>query len=333
MRTLAWFAATLVAGVALVYAFEHLGVARSLELRPWRIWGAAAAGLVLLSPVALYSLRKRSTYFLYLHFRRMADFDARVAAVRSGVMDLQREVYNRVHTRHRPIRRLARGVLRAHGLGRYFRVVVEAKPTGEPGGGTVPEVRLVKRDPMGPLSLWLKMHVWLGLLAFVVIVLHTGLEVHGVLAGAALVLFALVTLTGLGGALLFRLLPPRLTPLEGELLPDEMRRKGEMLDARMAEVWHEAPQEVREAAGGRLAVLSTREASRRSEALWSLRGEVEAAARALGVMLVQRARLDARYRLERRHEVLLHGWLAVHVPLAAAMAVAVAAHAISFWYY
>ncbi len=63
---------------------------------------------------------------------------------------------------------------------------------------------------LGATRLWMKLHVWLGLLALPVVLLHTGFHFGGPLPAFTLVLFLLVMASGLWGLAVQQWLPQKL---------------------------------------------------------------------------------------------------------------------------
>jgi hypothetical protein len=63
---------------------------------------------------------------------------------------------------------------------------------------------------LGRTRLWMKLHVWLGLVCLPVIVVHTGFGFGGPLAAFTLILFLLVTASGIWGLVLQQWLPEKL---------------------------------------------------------------------------------------------------------------------------
>jgi hypothetical protein len=71
--------------------------------------------------------------------------------------------------------------------------------------------------PLGRVSVWLKAHVWLGLLSFLLVLCHTGWRWGHGLDAALMWLFLIITLSGVWGMFLQHYVPGRMT----ELIPRE----------------------------------------------------------------------------------------------------------------
>src|SRR5207248_8804081 len=66
-------------------------------------------------------------------------------------------------------------------------------------------------SPLGRVKTWLSAHVWLGLLSFLLILMHAGFRWGGGLAGALMWLFTVVAASGILGVVLQNYLPRRMT--------------------------------------------------------------------------------------------------------------------------
>ena len=64
---------------------------------------------------------------------------------------------------------------------------------------------------LGPARAWMQLHIWLGLLAVPLILFHAGFRLGGALTTTLMVLFAVVTLSGLFGLALQQYLPTIMT--------------------------------------------------------------------------------------------------------------------------
>lgn len=68
-------------------------------------------------------------------------------------------------------------------------------------------------SPLGRVETWLKAHVWLGLLSFLLILCHTGFRWGEGLSGVLMWLFVVITASGVWGLVLQAWLPRRMTEL------------------------------------------------------------------------------------------------------------------------
>jgi len=68
-------------------------------------------------------------------------------------------------------------------------------------------------SPLGRLKIWLRAHVWLGLLSFLLILFHAGFRWGHGLAAVIMGMFLIITLSGLFGLALQNYIPRRMTQL------------------------------------------------------------------------------------------------------------------------
>ena len=116
-----------------------------------------------------------------------------------------------------------------------YRMYVAASPYGASGGswpgliygiaGTLAMVlagllaarKKVRTWRLGPARAWMQMHIWLGILAVPLLCFHAGFRLGGLLTTTLMVLFGVVTVSGLFGLVLQQYLPAMMTqrvPLE-----------------------------------------------------------------------------------------------------------------------
>ena len=68
---------------------------------------------------------------------------------------------------------------------------------------------------VGPVQWWLRAHIWLGLLALPLAVLHSGFRLGGPLSAATMIVFALVIASGVWGLAMQQFLPVRMLDMVG----------------------------------------------------------------------------------------------------------------------
>ena len=195
---------------------------------------------------------------------------------------------------------------------------------------------------IGALPTWLDLHVYLGTLALVLIVAHSGYRWHATVPNLALLFLLLVVLSGVVGSWLYRSLPPAKAE----------RLKSPVLPAVVAERLSEIHQQLSELCSGRSkpwlalyneVVIPLFHSRGRQPAEISPDpeldnafefGEAEDYERA--VQLIQEAKnLFSELELHLRFLRRLRLWLYVHVPLSVALVVFSAAHVIAVlrhWY-
>jgi Fe-S-cluster-containing dehydrogenase component/CRP-like cAMP-binding protein len=93
-----------------------------------------------------------------------------------------------------------------------------------------PMRKKVYRRRAGPLRYWLLSHVYLGVLAGLVILVHSGTRSGGLLTSLLTLSFDLVIFTGIFGAACYLIVPRMLTAIEGEplLIEDLIARRREL---------------------------------------------------------------------------------------------------------
>lgn len=196
--------------------------------------------------------------------------------------------------------------------------------------------------PLLPARTWLRVHVWVGLVTVFVFLLHAGPRVpNGVLEGTLAALFAVVALSGIAGLFLSRVVPSRLRT-RGELVlfqrqPKLLRRLRERLEDRVDELestavsdfyvrrllpffeehrnfwWHLA-----QSRRPRRELVDGLEGLERY-----LDAEERETVREIEELIRKKDDLD----YHRAHQLLLKGWLFVHVPVTYSLLVVAVVHA------
>ncbi|HYG80110.1 MAG TPA: cyclic nucleotide-binding domain-containing protein [Pyrinomonadaceae bacterium] len=102
---------------------------------------------------------------------------------------------------------------------------------------TYPARKQVYRRRAGPLRYWMLMHVYLGVIAGVVLLLHGGRDTGGLLTSLLMVSFDLVIVTGLFGVLVYVVAPRVMTSIEGDpLLIEDLRDRRDELRETLSEI-------------------------------------------------------------------------------------------------
>jgi Fe-S-cluster-containing dehydrogenase component/CRP-like cAMP-binding protein len=95
---------------------------------------------------------------------------------------------------------------------------------------TYPARKQVYRRRAGPLRYWMLAHIYLGLIAGIVLLLHGGRDSGGLLTSLLMVSFDLVILSGLFGIACYIIVPRIMTSIEGDpLLIEDLRDRREEL--------------------------------------------------------------------------------------------------------
>jgi hypothetical protein len=206
---------------------------------------------------------------------------------------------------------------------------------------------------LGSRAFWLKGHIWLGLLSFVLILCHSGPRFGGLFEEALYLLFFLVIATGIFGLVLQQFLPRWLTvevPCEVpyEQIPHVCQRLREKADLDVqakcvgaAEVtcqrlkgWY--GEVMRPYLGWPSQRDLLADAGKTAQVFTELRALPDVEQSPIADLL---GRLEVycteRRRLARQETLhwLLHSWLYLHIPLSAAMMVMMIAHAVITLYY
>jgi hypothetical protein len=200
---------------------------------------------------------------------------------------------------------------------------------------------------IGSRAFWLKGHIWLGLLSFVLILCHTGFRFGGFFEKVLYLVYFLVVLTGIFGLILQQFLPRWMTfevpcevPFEqipnvcatlrdkADLEMDEKCRSPMPATADRIKDWYK--QVAFPFLGDpvdRTSVLN--DASKTTQVFAYLRSLPGIDPPMAGLLTRLEEYCNERRRLGRQESLhrLLHSWLYLHVPLAWAMTVMMLAHA------
>lgn len=104
---------------------------------------------------------------------------------------------------------------------------------------TYPARKQVYRRRAGPLRYWMLMHVYAGVAAGVLLLLHGGRSTGGLLTSLLMISFDLVILSGLFGIACYLIVPRIMTSIEGEpLLIEDLRARRAELRETLASLAH-----------------------------------------------------------------------------------------------
>ena len=209
----------------------------------------------------------------------------------------------------------------------------------------------VYRSTFGTLEQWMQSHIYLGLLALVVLIFHAGARFNDVIAVTTLVLVGVVVLSGIAGAILYVTVPRLLTEVESNLTVEEISEQLNQLGKSMARVasGKSAPFQriyselMKESAPGWLAgwrLLFARMRRRKQQApgdwanlLGLVAKDEQEELRQMLVISRQRKELLLRLVYQQRYKNVLEAWLYVHVPFTIAVLVFAALHVAAVLYY
>ena len=223
---------------------------------------------------------------------------------------------------------------------------------------------------LGPARIWLKGHIWLGLLSVPLILFHSGFRLGGTLERVLMMLFAIIIISGIVGLLLQQQLPRLLkstvaaeTMYEqvphvcaalreradisvvkvcGELVPSAEKSLGSVPAANAAEVDHTRElndfyvQKVRPFLAPNVRHGTELLKASKAGLLFSLvRADLPNEPTYHEVIDELERISDERRQLASQQRILhwLHGWLFIHVPLSCALLVFTVAHIVmSLWH-
>src|SRR3954451_22390517 len=92
------------------------------------------------------------------------------------------------------------------------------------------------RSTFGTLEQWMQSHIYLGILAMVLLVFHAGGRFNDKVAVATLILVAIVVASGILGAILYVTVPRMLTEVESNLTAGEISEQLNQLAKQMARI-------------------------------------------------------------------------------------------------
>jgi Fe-S-cluster-containing dehydrogenase component/CRP-like cAMP-binding protein len=109
-----------------------------------------------------------------------------------------------------------------------------------------PGRKQVYRRRAGALRYWLLSHIYLGIIAGILLLLHGGKDTGGLLTSVLMISFDLVILTGLFGIACYLIAPRIMTSIEGEpLLVEDLRARRDELRQQLADIGEHADEEFR----------------------------------------------------------------------------------------
>ena len=207
------------------------------------------------------------------------------------------------------------------------------------------------RSTWGTLEGWLQCHLYLGLLAAVLILFHTGFRFHDKVALGAFAVLLVVVASGFWGAVVYTGVPRRLTEVEGDLAPAAMAEQLDQLGRTMARLAAGRSAPFQKVCSGLLAELVPERLAgwkllfggggkSRGDAASPWAAELsrvppaeQEELRQLLVLARQRRELHQRLLAQQRYRNQLEVWLYLHVPLSIALVALVAAHLVGVFFF
>ncbi len=207
------------------------------------------------------------------------------------------------------------------------------------------------RSRFGTLEQWMQSHIYLGILAGVVLLFHTGFRFNDAIAVTTLVIAGIVIVSGAAGAILYVTIPRLLTEVESNLTVAEISDQLNQLAKSMARVasgksppfqriYTELIRESRPGwlAGWRLLVTRGRRRTAQAAGDWSnliglVAKDEQDDLRQMLVISRQRKELLLRLVYQQRYKNVLEAWLYLHVPFTIALLVFAVVHVAAVFYY
>ncbi len=294
--------------------------------RAWFLWSGNVL-LVLFVGTVLFSARKWSIKLPFFRdfgrvSRRMAD------AAFVEIQDLNRKIRQGAYTADGDITAAAHEILERNGMAKVQRAELRLLTVA---GKPVRYVGVAKREPFGRLEPWLEMHMGVGIVACLAVWLHADFVLWHHVGWTLIALSMLVLVSGLLGALFFRVLPPRMAHADPGIPYEEAGVARETYEACLNGIIATLEQPLRtELAALRRSTGTPGTLRRRND---ELLGRLAAAhpedaemIRDLAVMSGSRDYLAWTSAAARRLDFLMRLWRWVHVPLSVLLFFVIALH-------
>jgi hypothetical protein len=207
------------------------------------------------------------------------------------------------------------------------------------------------RSRLGTLEGWLQSHIYLGILALIILVFHTGGRFNDKIAVTTLILVAIVVVSGIFGAVLYVTVPRMLTEVESELTVDEISDQMNQLGKQMARIASGRSEPFQRIynqlitegtpgwlAGWRLVIArlgrkTPMTSGDFSHLLALVPKDEEPELRQMLVVSRQRKELLIRLLFQQRYKNVLEAWLYIHVPFTIALLLFAVVHVAAVFYY
>lgn len=290
--------------------------------------GSGWMALVLFFLVLAYVLRKN------VHKAGISpEFAMRVPlekleAAESRLSELRVSIANGKITDSREIMERGKAMLKREGVHRVIKLQLLENAAGQK------VLRAVPTDPLGRMARWMHAHLYYGLAAGLLVLLHSGGVPHSGLGYALSGLTLVVVLSGVGGIFLWAVMPKVLTKAERDLSIEKAHALLDSLDRKIELAYESVDESTRAVCqdadkGGenftqrieaaRKASPEDQEARRRAEDLMALLG--------------QRRQVRGEWKTLMRIKQKMHIWRVVHLPAAVLLSVVILVHVVSvLWY-
>ena len=312
----------------------------------WSGWVALALYLAVLAYVArkyVHRVRKPPSA------AELAPVVARMDRAALGLKQIEREMSAGALRAKKDIKKRVGELLRREGVTKLL--VVDVVPGGE-GEGSRLESR--SPEPAARTSVWLHAHLYLGLAAAVLVLLHGGLVLTTPMGMLLNGLSLVVTLSGVVGVYFWAVGPARLTRAEQSLTIEEAYAFEQHFDRKLREALEEPRKDpakevdktydkaklawdelikLRPAFSNWKLAPGASEARAVLESVQAEDAKLQERQRDLMVLFGQRARVRAELRRLSRTRFLMNFWRIVHVPTSVVLVGLVIVHILSIWWY
>jgi hypothetical protein len=184
--------------------------------RTWYLWSGNVL-LALFVATMLFVVRKWSIKLEF--FRRFGRTGAGAGdASWASIQDLNEKIRKGAFGSDAEIQAAADDILVRYATEKVQRAELR---TMDVGGRAVKFVQLKKKEPFGRLEAWLEMHMGVGTVACVGVLLHADFVLRHPIGWTLLVLSMIVLVTGVAGAVLYRVIPPRLAKADAGIPYEE----------------------------------------------------------------------------------------------------------------
>lgn len=303
------------------------------DQRSWFLWSGNVL-LALFVGTVLFSARKWSIKLPFFRdygraTRRMAD------AAFVEIQELNRKIRLGAYTGEDEILAAADEILERNGVARVQRAELR---TLRVGSKDVRYVGVAKAEPFGRLEPWLEMHMGIGTVACLAVWLHADFMLWHHVGWTLVALSMIVLVSGLLGALFFRVLPPRMASADPGIPYEEAGVARETYEACVDGIIATLEEPLRSELAALRKSTGTPGALRRRND--ELLGKLAAAhpedadlVRDLAVMSGSRDYLAWTSAAALRLDFLMRLWRWVHVPLSVALFFVIALHVVQvLWY-
>lgn len=280
----------------------------------------------------------------------VAAYEASIDRAETRIKKVEREILSGVLKAEGDIRKRVQAICRDEGVAKFKHPVLIA---GE-GGGPAFRVELVSNEPAGRVIVWLHAHLYFGLAAAVLVILHGGLVWSTPMGLLLNGLSFLVTITGVIGVYYWAVGPSMLTRAEGNFTIEEAfaleRHFALKLEDAFTPPVKNPEKEIDKAYEKDKVVFdevvklqgfakscakepSPAKVEQQLTAVLSEDAKVAGLQRDVAVLIAQRGKAGDELRRLSRIRFLINSWRVVHVPASIALVGVLVVHIFTVWMY